>query len=79
MFEETGFKVTSIRYLIKEFEFHEWTDRQHVSNSDKEKLLEMMRKIPAALKVYFKPRWSKDTMYFSLKEVVIIARKKMNF
>lgn len=79
MFEKTGFEVTTMSDLIKEFEFNEWTDRQHVSDVDKEKLLKMMRKIPSALKPYFKTRWTKDTMYFSLKEVVIIARKKMNF
>ena len=56
-----------------------WTDRQRVSSGDKEKLLEMMRRVPQVLKPYFKPRWTKDTMYFSLKEVVIIARKKVNF
>ncbi|HXV99086.1 MAG TPA: methyltransferase domain-containing protein, partial [Anaerolineae bacterium] len=31
MFEETGLKVEATRELSKEFEFHEWADRQHVS------------------------------------------------
>jgi len=74
MFEQAGLQVQATRQLSKEFEFHEWADRQHVSDADKEKLLEMMRNIPQALKPLFAPRWAEETMYFSLWEVVIVAR-----
>ena len=41
----------------------------------KEKLLEMMRHIPEALQPLFAPRWAEGTMYFSLWEAVIVARR----
>ena len=44
-----GVPVEATRQISKEFEFHQWADRQHVSAADKEKLLEMMRDIPEAL------------------------------
>ena len=74
MFEAAGLQVEAIRELSKEFEFHEWADRQHVSAADKEKLLQMMRNIPEALQPLFVPRWTDETMYFSLWEVVMVAR-----
>jgi SAM-dependent methyltransferase len=75
MFEKAGFKVEQVSpTLIKEFEFHAWADRQRVSPANKDKLLEMMRHIPDALQPLFAPRWADDTMYFSLHEIVIVAR-----
>lgn len=75
MFEDAGFKVEAAQQLSKEFEFHQWADRQHAPGTVKEKLLEMMRNAPDALKPLFAPRWTNDTLYFSLWEVVILAKK----
>lgn len=76
MFEEAGLKVEKVSpTLTKEFEFHQWADRQHVSAANKEKLLEMMRHIPEALQPLFAPRWAEGTMYFTLHEIVIVARR----
>lgn len=75
MFEDAGLKVEASRELSKEFEFHNWADRQHASVATKEKLLEMMRNIPEALQPLFAPRWAEGTMYFSLWEAVIVARR----
>ena len=75
MFEQAGLQVEATRQIGKEFEFHEWADRQHVSAADKEKLLEMMRHIPEALQPLFTPRWADGTLYFSLWEAVIVGRK----
>ncbi len=74
MLEEAGFEVAATRELTKEFEFHAWADRQHVSKANKAKLLEMMRNIPEALRPLFAPRWADETMYFSLWEAVIVGR-----
>ncbi len=74
MVDKAGLQVQATRELSKEFEFHNWADRQHVSEANKEKLLEMMRQIPEALKLLLAPRWADGTMYFSLHEVVIVAR-----
>jgi len=75
MFEQAGLTVETTRQLSKEFEFQAWADRQHVSAADKEKLLEMMGHLPEALIPLFAPRWANDTLYFSLWEVVIVARQ----
>jgi ubiquinone/menaquinone biosynthesis C-methylase UbiE len=74
MFEKAGLHIQATRELSKEFEFHHWADRQRVSDANKEKLLEMMRHIPEALKPFFAPRWADSTMYFTLHEAVIVAR-----
>jgi len=75
MFEQAGLQVKVARELRKEMEFQQWADRQHVSDANKEKLLEMMRNIPESLQSLFAPRWADGTMYFSLHEAVIVARK----
>ena len=75
MFERAGFTIEkSSQIIMKELEFQEWADRQRVSAVNKEKLLEMMRNIPEGLQPLFSPRWTDETMYFSLWEVVILAR-----
>ncbi len=75
MFEEAGLQVKATHQLSKEFEFHAWADRQHVSEAAREKLMAMMQDIPKALEPLFAPRWVDGTMYFSLWEAVIVAEK----
>ena len=75
MFEEDGLAVRATQCLSKEFEFHAWADRQHASDEAKAKLLNMMRNIPTELQPLFAPRWADGTLYFSLWEAVILARK----
>lgn len=75
MIEDAGLKIEASRELSKEFEFHEWADRQHASAATKEKLLEMMRHLPELLQPFLAPRWADETMYFTLHEAVIIARR----
>ena len=75
MFEQAGLKVDATRQRTKEFEFHQWADRQHVSPASKQQLLEMMRNTPAKLTALFRPRWDDGTLYFNLREVVIVAKK----
>ena len=40
MMKEAGLNVEIVSELIKKVEFQDWTNRQHVSNNDKERLLE---------------------------------------
>ncbi len=75
MIDKTGFEVLAARELSKVLEFQKWADRQHVSEADKAKLLEMMRDIPKSLKPLFAPRWADNTLYFNLWEAVIAAKK----
>jgi ubiquinone/menaquinone biosynthesis C-methylase UbiE len=74
MFEQAGLQVEATRQLSKEFEFHEWADRQHVSEANKARLLEMMRRLPEALQPFLAPRWADGTLYFTLHEAVLVAR-----
>ncbi|MFO0946135.1 MAG: methyltransferase domain-containing protein [Planctomycetota bacterium] len=75
MFAEAGFMVNASRRLSKEFEFHDWADRQRVSEDHKQQLLQMMRRIPQDLETLFHPRWTAETMYFCLWETVLVATK----
>jgi ubiquinone/menaquinone biosynthesis C-methylase UbiE len=76
MFEVAGFEINATRQFSKEMEFHDWADRMRVSDKDKETLLAMMRNIPKPLESFFMPHWEDDTMYFSLREVVLVAHLK---
>jgi ubiquinone/menaquinone biosynthesis C-methylase UbiE len=78
MFVAAGFEIEATRQFSKEMEFHDWVDRMRVSAEDKETLLAMMRNIPQPLEALFMPRWKNDTMYFSLREAVIIARLRQD-
>jgi ubiquinone/menaquinone biosynthesis C-methylase UbiE len=75
MFKTVSFKPLEIQVMSKEFEFNEWADRQHVSENTKTHLREMMRNIPKILENYLSPRWTTNSMYFSLREAVIVAQK----
>jgi ubiquinone/menaquinone biosynthesis C-methylase UbiE/3-hydroxymyristoyl/3-hydroxydecanoyl-(acyl carrier protein) dehydratase len=75
LLERAGLQVISSRWLVKEFEFHHWADRQRVSAGDKEKLLEMARGMPQSLLPLLAPRWEEGTLHFSLWETVIVGRK----
>jgi len=74
MLAEAGFQIIAVRPLRKEFEFHNWADRMRVSAEDKARLQAMMHQLPTPLRPFFTPRWTDETMYFSLHEVVLTAR-----
>jgi ubiquinone/menaquinone biosynthesis C-methylase UbiE len=74
-FKTANFNPLEIQVISKEFEFNEWADRQHVSESTKKHLREMIRDIPKILDDYLSPRWTTNSMYFSLREAVIVAQK----
>ena len=75
MLRAAGFRIRASSQLSKEFEFHEWADRQHVPAIGKETLLEMIRRAPPALRELLGPRWADGTVYFSLWEAVVVASK----
>lgn len=76
LIEESGFHIQYTKVFGKEFEFHDWTNRQHVHPQTKPRLLQMMREIPDVLQPLFKPRWTDSTLFFSLREAVIVASKR---
>ena len=78
MFEAAGFEIEATRQFSKEMEFNDWANRMRVSPDDKETLLDLMRNIPQPLESLFMPRWKDGTMYFSLREVVLVARLRQD-
>jgi len=74
-FERAGFRVEATRSLSKEFEFEPWADRMHVSAADKVRLVDMLRDVPATARLVLAPRFAADTVWFTLWETVIVARK----
>jgi ubiquinone/menaquinone biosynthesis C-methylase UbiE len=75
MLEAAGLRVAASVRLTKEFEFNAWADRQRVPPEGKVQLLAMMRALPPPLQPLFAPRWSDGTLYFSLWEAVLVARR----
>ena len=76
LFASARLSIQQRRFLTKEFEFQKWADRQHVSDDDKLRLLQMMREIPDELAAQFAPRWANETMYFTLWEAVFSIRNE---
>ena len=74
LFTDAGLVIEQSHKITKEMEFHEWADRQSVGPEDKDKLLEMVRAMPAELAPLLAPRWADQTLYFNLWEWVAIAR-----
>ncbi|MBN1991729.1 MAG: methyltransferase domain-containing protein [Anaerolineae bacterium] len=74
MWAEVGLQIIVGRELKKELEFQNWADRMRVSAPDKEELVAMMRHLPPTLQPFLAPRWADGTMYFTLHEVVLVAR-----
>lgn len=74
--ESVGLHVEATRSFSKEFEFEQWADRMHVSAADKQRLLEMLRTLPASARPLLAPRFDDRTAYFSLWETVLVARRQ---
>ena len=77
LFTGTGLIIAESHKLSREMEFHEWADRQSVSPENKDKLLDMVRAMPAELAPWLAPRWADHSLYFSLWEWVAIARRPL--
>jgi ubiquinone/menaquinone biosynthesis C-methylase UbiE len=73
--ESSGLHVEATRSFAKEFEFHQWADRMHVSDADELRLLDMLRTLPASAVPLLAPRFADATAYFSLWETVLVARR----
>ena len=75
MCETAGIRINAERRLCQEYEFHLWADRQHVSDANKARLLQMLAALPADLAESMRPRWSEDTVHFTLHEIVLRGEK----
>jgi ubiquinone/menaquinone biosynthesis C-methylase UbiE len=75
IFTERGFRILTSLELTKEFEFHQWADRQRVTPEDKAILLNELQQASPGLEAWLTPRWGADTFHFNLREIVILAQK----
>jgi len=75
MMETVGLHVEATRSFSKETKFDDWTDRMRVSAPDKQRLLEMLRTLPATARPLLAPRVADGVQYFSLWECVVVARR----
>jgi ubiquinone/menaquinone biosynthesis C-methylase UbiE len=69
-----GFTVTHVECLEKEMEFGTWVRRMRSSEATTARLKEMLRDQP--LRDFLKPRHTGSEMAFTLKEGIIIGKKK---
>jgi ubiquinone/menaquinone biosynthesis C-methylase UbiE len=75
LLQGTGLKIVSEQELCKETEFNDWAARQSVSESDKNRLIDLIKKAPEPLLTFFHPRIHEKSFYFNLCEAIIIATK----
>ena len=75
LFQNAGLTAKTIKRLSKRFEFHQWADRQRVSDIDKKRLLDMLDHVPEGLQPLLQPEKDKTGVYFNLAEVVIVAER----
>ena len=75
MLTEVGFHVLDALELTKEFEFDGWADRQRVTPENKAILINMLRHPSPGLRKWLVPRFEAQGVYFTLREVVIVAHK----
>jgi ubiquinone/menaquinone biosynthesis C-methylase UbiE len=74
-FERAGLHVEATRSFAKEFAFEPWADRMHVSAADKAQLVAMLRAVPATARPLLAPRFADGSVWFSLWETVLVARR----
>lgn len=76
-FEEAGLQVTQIEAnAVKEMEFEAWADRMGCNAETKAELKRLLENAPPAVGDFFMPRRENDKLMFSIRESILIARKK---
>ncbi len=75
MFTDAGVTIEQTEKLEKEMEFDPWADRMGASAELKAQLRQWIANAPEAVQEWLKPRHEGDQLFFTLHEVVLIARK----
>jgi ubiquinone/menaquinone biosynthesis C-methylase UbiE len=75
MFTEAGVTVQHTQELTKEMEFDPWADRMGASEELKVKLRQWLDAAPEPVRAWLMPRKDGARLFFTLHEVVLIARK----
>jgi ubiquinone/menaquinone biosynthesis C-methylase UbiE len=72
---DTGFAVVHKERLGKDMEFQPWADRLGAPPATIERLRAMLTEGTPALKAFLKPRLEGESLWFTLDEAILIARK----
>ena len=72
---DTGFEVVHKERLGKDMEFQPWAERLGADAATIERLSAMLTEAAPALKAFLKPRLEGDSLWFTLDEAIVIARK----
>lgn len=75
MFTEAGTTVLTSESLEKEMEFDPWADRMGASSELKAELRRWIANVPESVLDWLKPRNDGAKLYFTLHELVLVARK----
>src|SRR5581483_1302162 len=75
MFREAGVTIQHTESLEKELEFDLWADRMGASGDLKAKLRQWLTDAPASVHAWLHPRHEGERLFFTLHEVVLVARK----
>jgi ubiquinone/menaquinone biosynthesis C-methylase UbiE len=72
---DTGFALTHKERIGKDMEFQPWAERLGASVATIERLRAMLTEAAPALKAFLRPRLEDDSLWFTLDEAILIARK----
>lgn len=75
MITDTGLKTVHKERLGKDMEFQPWAERLGADAATIERLRAMLTEGAPALKAFLKPRLEGDSLWFTLDEAILIARK----
>jgi len=74
--EDMGFGITAREQLRKEMDFRSWVKRMQCDGQTVERLSEMLGpEGPVALRGFLRPREKDGDTWFSLQELILVARK----
>lgn len=72
---DSGFAIQHAERLPKEMEFGPWVERMGVAPDTADRLETMLTGATPALQAFFQPRRQDGKLYFTLDEILIVARK----
>jgi ubiquinone/menaquinone biosynthesis C-methylase UbiE len=72
---DSGLEITHKERIAKDMEFQPWAERLGADAATIERLREMLTQAAPALAAFLKPRLEAGSLWFTLDEAILIARK----
>jgi hypothetical protein len=73
VFREAGFVLEHQELLGKEMRFDSWAGRRQLSDSERARLLVMLKQAPQAAAAFLTPHFGSDRITFRLTEAILIG------